>query len=666
MAGDGAKAAEDFNSNRTAEPASELDGVSAPGINEAESGSPAPVARGGQADTQAGCCTVAGIQAAVSKWWTRRKMERNKDFGMDPYVKVRIGRHGKPARTACIVSKQGDNKDVYLNPVFTDAMSRELTVRRSPGDRGELIVEVLDEGLQKDGFVGACHEDVIHFIEFAQTSPDWKPTMFHILDHQLGEIDVETSEDERDAGAVSALVRWVPNVARDGQTDSSAGGASDGFLKVKILSCSELRDISAIHISDIASFADTGYMKNTVAMFVFFLTTSSVYFSRLMDWPMPDATLFVVATFTTVGFGDHPSRLETPTERMSTVVFIVLGIAVLGVTIGTVVNLLKVKVDQAKRRARESMLRKMNDDHEGGAAQHDHPGGVDQLKMEVLKDLQKKYPGQPVDEHLMQKEMGAAVLRHFWTEEVQKVVISILVLFFILLTGTVVFMQTEGDVQYGCTPEKHVGNPDYCTCALDEDNGDVIACYTTGLTFVDALYFTTVTASTVGYGDLSPRSEWGKLFAIIYIPFAVGLMSKTIMTVALIPAEFRQLKLESFVLDQFGNELSAPDFADLKVSVNLSPDADITKNDFTLAMLLRLGRIGTYDITRIEQIFERLDKDKNGSLSSEDVQDLLTLQRQRLARHELDSGHAMMPNHIWNPSTGAPLNTDQPAEDAIT
>ena len=144
------------------------------------------------------------------------------------------------------------------------------------------------------------------------------------------------------------------------------------------------------------------------------------------------------------------------------------------------------------------------------------------------------------------------------------------------------------------------------------------------------------------------------MFAIFYIPFAVGLMSKTIMSIALILADFRQLKLESFVLDQFGDELSAPDFVDLKVAVNLGPNDSIRKNDFTLAMLLRLGRIGKYDITRIEQIFERLDKDKNGELSQADLQDLLMLQRQRMARTH-PAVMEKMPTHQWNPSTGAVL-----------
>ena len=60
-------------------------------------------------------------------------------------------------------------------------------------------------------------------------------------------------------------------------------------------------------------------------------------------------------------------------------------------------------------------------------------------------------------------------------------------------------------------------------------------------------------------------------------------------------------------------------------------------------MLLRLGRIGKYDITRIEQIFARLDKDKTGVLDKRDVQDLLALQKIRHAKHVGENGEEEEP-----------------------
>lgn len=41
------------------------------------------------------------------------------------------------------------------------------------------------------------------------------------------------------------------------------------------------------------------------------------------------------------------------------------------------------------------------------------------------------------------------------------------------------------------------------------------------ISFVDALYFTIVTMSTVGYGDLSPRADGLRAFTVVYILFGV-------------------------------------------------------------------------------------------------------------------------------------------------
>ncbi len=43
-----------------------------------------------------------------------------------------------------------------------------------------------------------------------------------------------------------------------------------------------------------------------------------------------------------------------------------------------------------------------------------------------------------------------------------------------------------------------------------------------GWSWVDALYFSVTTVSTVGFGDLAPKTDFGKLFTVIYIFVGVG------------------------------------------------------------------------------------------------------------------------------------------------
>lgn len=45
------------------------------------------------------------------------------------------------------------------------------------------------------------------------------------------------------------------------------------------------------------------------------------------------------------------------------------------------------------------------------------------------------------------------------------------------------------------------------------------------LTWLDSVYFCVVTLATVGYGDITPTTELGKAFTILYILLGVGFIA---------------------------------------------------------------------------------------------------------------------------------------------
>lgn len=53
-------------------------------------------------------------------------------------------------------------------------------------------------------------------------------------------------------------------------------------------------------------------------------------------------------------------------------------------------------------------------------------------------------------------------------------------------------------------------------------SGTVFYSSVEGWHWVDALYFSATTLSTVGFGDLSPATQLGKIFTVIYIFVGVG------------------------------------------------------------------------------------------------------------------------------------------------
>jgi len=54
--------------------------------------------------------------------------------------------------------------------------------------------------------------------------------------------------------------------------------------------------------------------------------------------------------------------------------------------------------------------------------------------------------------------------------------------------------------------------------------GATIYHYIEGWRYLDALYFSSYTITTVGYGDITPKTDIGKIFTILYIFVGVGIV----------------------------------------------------------------------------------------------------------------------------------------------
>ena len=53
-----------------------------------------------------------------------------------------------------------------------------------------------------------------------------------------------------------------------------------------------------------------------------------------------------------------------------------------------------------------------------------------------------------------------------------------------------------------------------------------------GWDLIDALYFTVITLTTIGYGDLSPSTPGSKIFTILFIFIGLGVFSAFILLLA--------------------------------------------------------------------------------------------------------------------------------------
>jgi hypothetical protein len=154
-------------------------------------------------------------------------------------------------------------------------------------------------------------------------------------------------------------------------------------------------------------------------------------------------------------------------------------------------------------------------------------------------------------------------------------------------------------------------------------------CFIEGMTLVDSFYFTTVLLTTVGYGDIVPVTDAGKVFTTVYVIIAGTILLHNMSLISMIPLELRKHRIEQAVLGQFGSQLTDDELQELstgrliqrlKLATN-RPDGlnECTREMFSLAMLVRLGRITEDDVKATFAAFRRLDVGNYGTLNSRTV-----------------------------------------------
>ncbi|KAG7391491.1 Potassium channel [Phytophthora pseudosyringae] len=136
-----------------------------------------------------------------------------------------------------------------------------------------------------------------------------------------------------------------------------------------------------------------------------------------------------------------------------------------------------------------------------------------------------------------------------------------------------------------------------------------------GWPVLDCFYYTLVTITTVGFGDLSPKSQGARVYAIFYLPLAVVTVAHGVGSIL--------------------NELSARSVMKTKISMKelLDMDADgdgkVSQLEYLSYMLVKLNKADQDDIDGIIAQFHKLDRDGSGELDRDDLERLdRELQRQ--------------------------------------
>jgi len=144
--------------------------------------------------------------------------------------------------------------------------------------------------------------------------------------------------------------------------------------------------------------------------------------------------------------------------------------------------------------------------------------------------------------------------------------------------------------------------------------------------YSDGFYWACLTITTIGYGDVVPITNGGKVFCIIYAIVGCTVGARAFGMIVQLPLLARQKQTEIEVIEQFGTKISERilqkildnDFFErienMKRQHTDVSNPKILKGEFMLMVLSMMGKLSDNDITMAAQIFDRLDSDGSGEL----------------------------------------------------
>ncbi|KAL7450746.1 hypothetical protein ACHAWC_002615, partial [Mediolabrus comicus] len=140
---------------------------------------------------------------------------------------------------------------------------------------------------------------------------------------------------------------------------------------------------------------------------------------------------------------------------------------------------------------------------------------------------------------------------------------------------------------------------------------------------IDILYYWNSTATTLGYGDIAPQTQIGRLLAVIFIPLSVISLGEVIAGCV---AHLNARAAAKAEKDFLRREVT---FNDLEY-LDVNDDGKVCMLDFITFMLLAMQKVDKKTMKDLKSLFNALDTQSSGFIEKEDL--ILLRQRKRLAK----------------------------------
>jgi len=334
---------------------------------------------------------------------------------------------------------------------------------------------------------------------FARSPPSGKPRFF-ISSRSLNQVDqlkpasLESDADKGSSESVKSEPQFGMGLAELRRNVASYRGLTNSFADDSGHKADTLRQLSMAYNKKfderkiryharIMSVRQTA--AGSVLFMIVFMVGSVTFIVKTGNLPIVDAVLFALYSVTTAGFGS----VTIPHDNsflLYVIFFVFVGIATLTIMVSQVYQFISLEASRAKKAQDKPELARRGLrmlSASKGLADKSHFPAAQQLNIMKDNNIQRNLV---VHWILTCLDVFKSFIRK---DELSRALISFLYLFSLLFVGASILMHLEG------------------------------------WNFATALYFCSYVMTTVGYGDIAPKTQSGKIFTIFYLLFNVSFVS---------------------------------------------------------------------------------------------------------------------------------------------
>ncbi|KAK4493550.1 hypothetical protein RD792_017920 [Penstemon davidsonii] len=142
--------------------------------------------------------------------------------------------------------------------------------------------------------------------------------------------------------------------------------------------------------------------------------------------------------------------------------------------------------------------------------------------------------------------------------------------------------------------------------------GALVLCFVERLDWVDSLYLSVMSVTTVGYGDTAFKTLQGRLFASVWLLLSTLAVARAFLYLAEARIDKRHRKIANWVLHR---DITVQDL----FAADVNNNGFISKSEYIIYKLKEMEKITEKDIMQICDQFNKLDRNNSGKISLIDL-----------------------------------------------